>query len=240
MSHTALEMMCFHADVPWCKCFVSVKLGQVSHVRSLHTSACGQQQEAVAVKSEPAPFSVIRTQEDDPVSKLEFKQFNCCYWANTLGEKLSTVASLSGFTLCLFLGMSDRQTYWAVLHTALWTCSHCVPSRPSLALQTTGMCSCLRRHEQWFKLQRFGYFFWSSKRSAVKTNCHLWVLGEDIQWRLCDGEVSSSRGHFLLKTNRPEQTGGTIFILYPSKHTLCDPATHTRAQLKICRLDACE
>lgn len=61
----------------------------------------------------------------------------------------------------------------------------------------------------------------------MKTNCHLWVLGEDIQRRLCDGEVSSSRGHLLLKANRPEQTGCAIFILYPSKHMLCPLPGHT-------------
>lgn len=43
----------------------------VSHVRSLHTSGCGQQQEAVAVESEPEPFSVFRTQENDPACQSE-------------------------------------------------------------------------------------------------------------------------------------------------------------------------
>uniref|UniRef100_A0A7N9ALK4 Small ribosomal subunit protein mS29 n=1 Tax=Mastacembelus armatus TaxID=205130 RepID=A0A7N9ALK4_9TELE len=44
---------------------------QVTHVRSLHTSGCGQQQEAVAVESEPGPFSVFRTQENDPACHSE-------------------------------------------------------------------------------------------------------------------------------------------------------------------------
>lgn len=42
---------------------------QAAHVRSLHTSGFGQQQEAVAVDMEPAPFSIFRTQQNDPVSK---------------------------------------------------------------------------------------------------------------------------------------------------------------------------
>lgn len=42
---------------------------QVTHVRSLHSGGRRQQQEAVAVDSEPEPFSVFRTQESDPVSK---------------------------------------------------------------------------------------------------------------------------------------------------------------------------
>ncbi|XP_070690727.1 small ribosomal subunit protein mS29 [Pempheris klunzingeri] len=43
----------------------------LTHVRSLHTSRCGQQQEAVAVESEPEPFSVFRTQENDPACQSE-------------------------------------------------------------------------------------------------------------------------------------------------------------------------
>lgn len=43
----------------------------VPHVRTLHTSGCGQQQEAVAVESEPEPFSVFRTQENDPACQSE-------------------------------------------------------------------------------------------------------------------------------------------------------------------------
>uniref|UniRef100_A0A3Q3W8L3 Small ribosomal subunit protein mS29 n=1 Tax=Mola mola TaxID=94237 RepID=A0A3Q3W8L3_MOLML len=43
----------------------------VTHVRSLHTSGCGQKQEAVAVESEPAPFSVFRAQENDPACQSE-------------------------------------------------------------------------------------------------------------------------------------------------------------------------
>ncbi|CAK6973558.1 S ribosomal protein S29%2C mitochondrial [Scomber scombrus] len=46
---------------------LSLRLRQtVTHVRSLHTSTCGQQHEAVAVESEPEPFSVFRTHENDP------------------------------------------------------------------------------------------------------------------------------------------------------------------------------
>uniref|UniRef100_A0A3Q1BI87 Small ribosomal subunit protein mS29 n=1 Tax=Amphiprion ocellaris TaxID=80972 RepID=A0A3Q1BI87_AMPOC len=43
----------------------------VCHVRTLHTSGWGQQQEAVAVESEPEPFSVFRTQETDPACQSE-------------------------------------------------------------------------------------------------------------------------------------------------------------------------
>lgn len=51
---------------------LSFRLRQtVAHVRSLHTSGCGQQQEAVAVESEPEPFSVFRTQENDPACHSE-------------------------------------------------------------------------------------------------------------------------------------------------------------------------
>lgn len=42
---------------------------QVRHVRPLHTTGFGQQQEAVATATEPGPFSVFRTQENDPVGK---------------------------------------------------------------------------------------------------------------------------------------------------------------------------
>ncbi|XP_037309641.2 28S ribosomal protein S29, mitochondrial [Pungitius pungitius] len=41
----------------------------VTHVRSLHSSGCGQQQEAVAV--EPEPLSVFRTRENDPACQSE-------------------------------------------------------------------------------------------------------------------------------------------------------------------------
>ncbi|XP_054477958.1 28S ribosomal protein S29, mitochondrial [Anoplopoma fimbria] len=58
---------------------LSFRLRQtVTHVRSLHTSGCGQQQEAVAVESEPEPFSVFRTQENDPACQSE-KQFGQYY-----------------------------------------------------------------------------------------------------------------------------------------------------------------
>ncbi|XP_045902038.1 28S ribosomal protein S29, mitochondrial isoform X2 [Micropterus dolomieu] len=51
---------------------LSFRLRQtVTHVRSLHTSGCGQQQEAVAVEPEPEPFSVFRTQENDPARHSE-------------------------------------------------------------------------------------------------------------------------------------------------------------------------
>nr|XP_046254336.1 28S ribosomal protein S29, mitochondrial [Scatophagus argus]XP_046254337.1 28S ribosomal protein S29, mitochondrial [Scatophagus argus] len=51
---------------------LSFRLRQtVTHVRSLHTSGCGQQQEAVAVDSEPEPFSFFRTQENDPACQSE-------------------------------------------------------------------------------------------------------------------------------------------------------------------------
>ncbi|KAF3691971.1 28S ribosomal protein S29, mitochondrial [Channa argus] len=43
----------------------------VKHVRSLHTSGCGQQQEAVAVESDPELFSVFRTQQNDPAHQSE-------------------------------------------------------------------------------------------------------------------------------------------------------------------------
>ncbi|XP_068426130.1 small ribosomal subunit protein mS29 [Clinocottus analis] len=43
----------------------------VTHVRSLHASGCGQQQEAVAIESEPEPFSVFRTQENDPTCQSQ-------------------------------------------------------------------------------------------------------------------------------------------------------------------------
>ncbi|KAG7237693.1 hypothetical protein INR49_032139 [Caranx melampygus] len=51
---------------------LSFRLRQtVSHVRTLHTTGCGQQQEAVAVESEPEPLSVFRTQEIDPACHSE-------------------------------------------------------------------------------------------------------------------------------------------------------------------------
>ncbi|KAM3613646.1 uncharacterized protein V6R79_002878 [Siganus canaliculatus] len=51
---------------------LSFRLRQtVTQVRSLHTSGCGQQQEAVAVESEPETFSVFRSQENDPACQSE-------------------------------------------------------------------------------------------------------------------------------------------------------------------------
>ncbi|KAL7393997.1 hypothetical protein ABVT39_019017 [Epinephelus coioides] len=51
---------------------LSFRLRQtVTHVRSLHTSGCGQQQEVVAVESEHEPFSVFRTRENDPACQSE-------------------------------------------------------------------------------------------------------------------------------------------------------------------------
>ncbi|XP_069551991.1 small ribosomal subunit protein mS29 isoform X1 [Brachyistius frenatus] len=51
---------------------LSFRLRQtVTHVRSLHTSGCGQQQEAVAAESEPEPFSVFRAHENDPACQSE-------------------------------------------------------------------------------------------------------------------------------------------------------------------------
>ncbi|XP_036931827.1 28S ribosomal protein S29, mitochondrial [Acanthopagrus latus] len=51
---------------------LSFRLRQtVTHVRSLHTSGCGQQQEAAAVETVPEPFSVFRTQENDPACQSE-------------------------------------------------------------------------------------------------------------------------------------------------------------------------
>ncbi|XP_026041448.1 small ribosomal subunit protein mS29 [Astatotilapia calliptera] len=43
----------------------------VTHVRSLHSGGRRQQQEAVAVDSEPEPFSVFRTPESDPACHSE-------------------------------------------------------------------------------------------------------------------------------------------------------------------------
>ncbi|XP_074509661.1 small ribosomal subunit protein mS29 [Sebastes fasciatus] len=43
----------------------------ITHAKTLHTSGCGQQQEAVAVESEPEPFSVFRAQENDPACQSE-------------------------------------------------------------------------------------------------------------------------------------------------------------------------
>ncbi|XP_047455870.1 28S ribosomal protein S29, mitochondrial [Mugil cephalus] len=51
---------------------LSFRLRQtVTHARSLHTSVCGQQQEALATESESEPFSVFRTQETDPACHSE-------------------------------------------------------------------------------------------------------------------------------------------------------------------------
>ncbi|KAM9310521.1 LOW QUALITY PROTEIN: small ribosomal subunit protein mS29 [Pholidichthys leucotaenia] len=51
---------------------LSFRLRQtVTHVRSLHSSGCGQQQESMVVESEPEPFSVFRTRENDPVCQSE-------------------------------------------------------------------------------------------------------------------------------------------------------------------------
>lgn len=50
----------------------------VTHVRSIHASQCGQQQEAVAAESEPEPFSVFRARENDPACQSE-KHFGQYY-----------------------------------------------------------------------------------------------------------------------------------------------------------------
>ncbi|XP_029958493.1 small ribosomal subunit protein mS29 [Salarias fasciatus] len=53
-------------------CRLSLRLrASVTQVRSLHTSDSGQQQEAVAVESNPDFFSVFRTQESDPACQSE-------------------------------------------------------------------------------------------------------------------------------------------------------------------------
>lgn len=46
----------------------------------------------------------------------------------------------------------------------------------------------------------------------------MYVLGEDVQWSLFDGEVSSSWGHLISKENRLQQACNAIYILYPLKH----------------------
>lgn len=65
---------------------------QVTHARSLHTSGRGQQQqEAVAVESEPVPLSVFRTQENDPVSRSDFSRACVVIMLTGNGETHSTV-----------------------------------------------------------------------------------------------------------------------------------------------------
>lgn len=65
------------------------KLLQVTHVRSLHTSTCGQQHEAVAEVSEPEPFSVFRTHENDPVSESGFTSFKTAFISNRVNAHYS-------------------------------------------------------------------------------------------------------------------------------------------------------
>lgn len=53
---------------------LSFRLRQtVTHVRTLHGTGCGQQQEALAVEPEPRqePFSIFRTQENNPACQSE-------------------------------------------------------------------------------------------------------------------------------------------------------------------------
>uniref|UniRef100_A0A672YN88 Small ribosomal subunit protein mS29 n=1 Tax=Sphaeramia orbicularis TaxID=375764 RepID=A0A672YN88_9TELE len=51
---------------------LSLKLRQtVTHSRSLHSSGCGHQQKAVAALSDPEPFSIFRSQENDPACQSE-------------------------------------------------------------------------------------------------------------------------------------------------------------------------
>lgn len=59
---------------------------QASHARSLHTNGCVQQQEAVALESEPSPLPVFRAQENDPVSMSDFI---CQYVVTSVQAKVS-------------------------------------------------------------------------------------------------------------------------------------------------------
>lgn len=114
---------------------------QVSHVRSLHTNGCVQQQEAVALEPEPSPLSVFRAQENDPVSM-----------SGSISHSVVTIFSWIVFVHCTLLlklyeltallsaGEPVGETYRTVLHAAVGTHSHVVPSRPPLALPTAGMC----------------------------------------------------------------------------------------------------
>lgn len=114
----------------------TVFIKQVTHVRSVHTSGCGQQQEAVAVESDPESFSVFRTQENDPVRKSNFVQTHLhpgVYRPSYL-QQYSVWCS----TVCLYSGMSVRETYWPILHSALCTHPDTFPSRTPQALSATG------------------------------------------------------------------------------------------------------
>lgn len=71
-------------------------------------------------------------------------QYSCLIVADLCSsQQLSLFYFTDVVTACLFAGMSVRETYRTVLCTALCTHSHSVPSRPPLALSTTGVCLCV-------------------------------------------------------------------------------------------------
>ena len=80
------------------------RLLQVTHVRSLHTTGFGEQQQALAAaETVPAPFSVFRTQQNDPVSKSLTGQNLSMTLQNTI--HLPVDATLV-FGHCLLIGLS--------------------------------------------------------------------------------------------------------------------------------------
>lgn len=75
-------------------------------MRSLHATGFAQQQEAMAVETEPATLSVFRTQQNDPVSKSLAGQVLSATSENTihlpLDDTFVLVAAIV-LSFCLFV-----------------------------------------------------------------------------------------------------------------------------------------
>lgn len=85
---------------------------QVTHVRSVHTSGFGQLQEAVAVETEPARFSVFRTQQNDPVNKSLTGQILSMTSQNTM--HLPFDAHLCLYHISAFFCNFSLPAHWSV------------------------------------------------------------------------------------------------------------------------------
>lgn len=171
---------------------------QVSHVRSLHTNGCVQQQQqqgAVAQESEPSPRSVFRAQENDPVSM-----------SDSISHSVLTTAQakdLSVFSWIVFV------LHFVTEAAQAHCCALC--RRASLRNKLDSITRC-RRHT--FALCSLTASLGATDSRYVSPSHYFWIieflsriilscaLGKDVQWSLCDGEVSSSGGYLLFKENR--------------------------------------
>lgn len=163
---------------------------QVTHVRSLHATGFAQQQEAMAVETEPATFSVFRTQQNDPVSKSLAGQMLSVTSENTIHLPLDGTFVLV-LSFCLFVcnfsvnvhwflfpGIPVWKNYWPVLHSSLCPHSQAIPSWPSPALPATGWRF---SYESKHRIQNFGH--WFSYQIYICQQEQLSLIECNFRWR---------------------------------------------------------